>query len=430
MKLIEKKNNRTIINDVRTYLAIKYGIDLIDYKQYGYFGKKWWDGSDKLFNHNIFGLAKMEYYNLNNYKTIHSKDQDLLVYNSGSRKYALKEGDYILFGNNKKTLSFNKKTKLSYKQWLAQTNLPRVEVDLIFPISKLKQTQNSFVEYMLLVGDKGNSTNYKGTIKDSLLIFKKVALLNTQQNIIKLKEFKSDLKFDVESNCESFQLKVETPPNTTNYSIKILNDKGDHVLSSVNSKETYKIKNEGAAYFNIYISYNGKIVNHRVDTPYSVLNPKELNNHYTLFDQESVTIQLKDVADCTYQWFFNNQEIGTGNRITLNKEGNYSVKITQGEDCTLTKTFTVSNDFYDGGWRLYPNPAYANEDINVMFQLSEPTDVKIAIYNNSGKLVKTAEVGKVQSQTYNLGALSLASGAYIVVAYFNEIPHIKKIIIK
>ena len=427
--LIEKTGQTAVVNDIRTYLSIKYGIDLIDYKQYGYSDKKWWDGSNKSFNYHIFGIAKMDYFNLNNYKSTHSKDQDLFVFNSGSADNIFKEGDYVLFGNNKRSMTFDKRTKLSKKQWLAQTNKEKALVDLAFPIKKLNQDPDSFTEYELIVGNKGLKTVYTGEVKDSLLIFKQVIFTNAENQVVKLKEYKRDLKFEVITDCDRFQLKVEAPSNIANYSVNIYNDKNVKVLSSVNLKELYTIENNSSTYFDVNLTYNNKKVTKRIDTGLASLTPKGLNKHYTLYDGE-VTIKLRESENLKYQWFKNDKEIGHGNQITLNAEGNYSLKVFNGKDCSQTQFFSVGNDFNDGGWRIYPNPALASEDVNIMFQLPEASDVKIAIYTNEGKLVKSVVIGTVENETYSLGALKLSSGVYIVVAYINQTPQIKKIIIK
>lgn len=427
--LIEKGSQAVSVNDIRTYLSIKYGIDLIDYKQYGHKGKKWWDGANKAFNHNIFGIARLDFYNLNNAKSTHSKDNDLIVYNSGGTRGAFQNGEYVLFGTNKKSLTFDKRTKLSNKQWLVQTNKENAVVDIVFSLAKLNQDPESFNQYELIVGDKGKSVSYAGKIKDTLLVFQKVEFKKDDNQIIRLKENKTDLKFETVTLCDRFELKVKAPSNISNYSVKIYDDKNKNVLSSSNVKEVYSIKNSSSAYFDIYLSYNNKKVTKRIDTGMAAIIPKGLNKHYTLYDG-AVTIKLKETEGVKYQWFKNDQEIGQGSRFTLDTEGNYSLKVSKGEDCYQTQAFTVRNDFNDGGWRVYPNPADANENINIMFQLPEASDVQVSIYSNDGRLVKNIAIGTVQNQTYDMGSLALPSGVYMLVAYINHIPQIKKIIIK
>jgi len=427
--LIEKNGQPIKVNDIRTYLSIKYGIDLIDSKQYGYSGKEWWDGKSKLYNHNVFGIARMDQFNLNNFKSIHSKDQDLIVFKSQTVGGMLNEGEYVLVGNNKKELSFDKKSKLSRKEWLVQTNKTETLVDLAFPLKKLNQSPDSFTNYELIVGEGSTKTVYSSEVADSLLIFRKVAFSSAENSIVRLKEHKSDLKFEVVNTCNQFQLKVKAPSNISNYSVKIFDDKNNNVLSSVDVKEVYTVNNSSSAYFDINLTYNNKKLTKRISTDRAVLTPVGLNKHYVLND-ESVNIKIQNAEGVNYQWFKNDQQIGSGNQITLNEEGNYSLKVSTGEDCSQTQTFTVRNNINDGGWRLYPNPAASDEQVNVSFQLPKASDVHVAIYSNEGKLLKTMEIGTVQNQTYSLGALKLSSGVYIVVAYINQIPQIKKIIIK
>ena len=427
--LIEKNGQPIKTNDIRTYLSIKYGIDLIDSKQYGYSGKEWWDAKSKSHNYNIFGIARMDQFNLNNFKSIHSKDQDLIVFKSQTVGGMLQEGEYLLAGNNRKELTFDKKSKISRKEWIFQTNRRETLVDLAFPLKKLNQSPDSFTDYELIVGEGSTKAVYSSEIADSLLIFRKVAFSNAENSIVRLKENKNDLKFEVVTACNEFQLKVKAPSNISNYSVKIYDDKNHNVLSSVNVNEVYTVKNSSSAYFDISLTYNNKKVTKRVDTGIAVLIPKGINKHYELKDG-TVTVKIQNPQKVKYQWFDNEREIGQGNHITLNKEGSYSLKVSNGEDCSQTQTFTVRNNMNDGGWRVYPNPAAPDEKVNIMFQLPKASDVQVAIYSNQGKLLKTMEIGTVQNETYDLGALKLSSGVYIVVVYIDEIPQIKKIIIK
>ena len=417
-------------NEIRTYLSLKYGIDLIDYKQYTYNDKELWDGGKKAFNHHIFGLASMRRFNLYPSQSMHSKDGDLILSLSKEQRKPMDEGSYVLAGSNGKSLTFDRKSKLSRKEWLVQTNKEQVTVNLSIPLSKLGAPDNSFNDYELLVGtDSKNALKYTGVPKDTLLVFSNVVFSKGNNNIIRLKEHPSNIKFEEENNCGQFRLKIKAPSVLSNYSVTIHDDKKDEVLASLNINETYTINNSTSTYFDVTVAYNGKKVVKRFETPLTELNPTEVEKFYTLENGE-VTISLKNTGNLNYHWFSNNNEIAQGNEVTLRAEGTYSVKIANDTGCSITQAFSVGADFNDEGWRVYPNPAAANEDINVLFNLAEKSEVNIALYDNGGRLVKTVNMGTVQNETVNLGKLPLSSGVYIVVAYINELPQIKKIIIK
>ena len=98
--------------------------------------------------------------------------------------------------------------------------------------------------------------------------------------------------------------------------------------------------------------------------------------------------------------------------------------------CSITQNFNVGADIGNEQWHVFPNPARSTDPVQVAFQLEEKSSVSIALYQNNGQLIRTFPVGTIDKETVNLGALNLSSGVYVLVAYINEIPQIRKIIIK
>src|SRR5690554_2861527 len=171
--LIDKNKSSRVVNEIRTYLGLKYGIDLIDYKQYMYNGEELWNGSDKSYNNRIFGVARLSYFGLEPDKSIHSKDKDLIVSVSNKQKKIFDDGAYVLFGNNNKPFVFDGKTKRNRKEWQVQTNKEGIRIDIAFPLSKLGSSDDSFNEYELLVSAHGETLkSYTGRARDTLLVFR------------------------------------------------------------------------------------------------------------------------------------------------------------------------------------------------------------------------------------------------------------------
>jgi len=417
------------VNEIRTYLSIKYGVDLIDSEQYRYKGSEWWKGINKRFTYNIFGVARLDGFGLNNHISTHSKDKDLIVTRGLSTDKSFDEGDYILFGSNKQPLTFDRRTKMSKKQWLVKTNRVNTVVDLAVPTTVLNQNTNFLYEYELIVTGENKVQTYYGKLKDSLLVFNDIPFTVNENRIISLKEHKSNLKFQIENNCNTFRLGIVTPNIPRDFSMKITDDKGKLVYNTLDPDDVYEIRDTNSSFFDIYLSYDNKIVSKRVKTELFNLKPQGLNKQYTLFNGPQ-KIHLKNDKNLIIRWFENGQLIGNGNEVIIEKEGNYHVEISNLSGCTVKESFIVSNDFNDQGWRVYPNPALATEEVFVRFQLLDESEVELALYANDGKLVKSFSVGKIQNETIGLGTLNLSSGVYIIVAYIDTIPEIKKIIIK
>lgn len=428
--LIDSKTSTRTVNEIRTYLGLKYGIDLIDYKQYTYNDKELWDGSDKTYNNRIFGVARLSYFNLAPDKSVHSKDKDLIVSVSKRQKRIFDDGAYVLFGNNNKPFVFDHKTKRNRKEWQVQTNKEEIRVDIAFPLSKLGSLEDSFNEYELLVSNGAKHIkSYVGSARDTLLVFRNVPFSNQNNSIIRLKEYRSDFKLDVDKDCDRIRLNIENPKGIEGYRITVADDKGKNIVSETSSKKTYTIPNNTSSYFDVIVEYNHKKVSKRIPTLSAVLKAEDLQSFYTLTDQ-TIELQLENPHHYTYNWFKGDEPIGTGNNIFISDEGSYGLTISNSSGCSITQNFNVGTETTNEQWQVFPNPARSTDPVQVAFHLKEKSSVNIALYQNDGQLIRTFPVGIIDKETVNLGALNLASGVYVVVAYINEIPQIRKIIIK
>lgn len=428
--LLDKNAAKPLVNEVRTYLSLKYGIDLIDHKQYTYNDKQLWDAGDKAYNSQIFGLATMGRFNLYPSKSIHSKDRDLIVSVSKEQSKQMDEGSYVLLGNNRKRFAFNSKTKFSEKQWLAQTNKQKVLVDISIPLSRVNHCENCFNEYELVVGDKGSDAlRYKATTKDSLLVFHDVAFYGNTSNVIRIKEYKSDIKLETESNCNEMQLKIDGPSKIDGFRLSVSDDQGKTILTEVVRKKSYNIQNSTSSYFDVNLEYNRKKVSKRIPGISGALQAEDLKKHYTL-SSETLEINLENPDKYIYEWYKGDVVIASGNQVTLTKEGMYSLNVSGGGDCTVVQNFSVAKAMQNEQWRVFPSPADISEEVQVAFELNQKAVVELAVYQNDGKLVKTVSLGTIQNETVSIGNFATASGVYMVVAYIDQIPQFKKIIIK
>lgn len=426
--LINDKLSLSKANEIRTYLSLKYGVDLIDSKQYGYNDELWWKDMDKSISYNIFGMARIDYFGLNNSKSIHSKDQDLMISKVFAPDNGFKNGEYILFGNNKKNLTFDQRSKLSNKQWLVTTNKERVILDVSVPLNRLNHSDNNFKEYQLILsGNKEQS--YEGEVQDSVVLFKQVVFTKEENKKMRLKEYSSDLKFETEKSCLKFQIKISAIGVPTNYDLTIINDEGERVFKSEKIDEAFITENSTSAYYDVQVTYNSKKLTKRFYTDIYELELQGLKKHYNLING-SVDINLQPSPNQLVKWFNEEREIGAGGTITITDDGYYRVEISNEEGCKVEERFYVSNNHLIDDWRVYPNPAKATDEVFVSFSLNSEADIALALYGDNGSLIKTFSVGKVQSKTITLGQLNLSSGVYILVAYINDLPQIQKIIIK
>lgn len=414
------------VNEIRTYLSLKYGIDLIDPKQYEYNKQKLWDSSDKKYGNHIFGIAKLSSFSLVPNNTVHSKDQDLHISINNENKKKLQDGSFILFGHNNKSLTFNKSTKQSNKSWQVQTNIGYVKLDISVPLSKL---QNVNASYKLVVGGETDFRTYSGSVKDSLYVFKNVSFSKETPAFLRLSEAVSDIDLDITNTCERFMVKVKPKVTPKSYSITIKNDKGVQVYNSQTVSSVFSVTDVSSRYYDIRINYDGRVLDKKVSTYGSSLTIPSLKQTYKL-DGGSVDIVLSGFKTEKVEWFKGAVKVGVGNSVRLESAGTYSVKITGEGDCNHQQQFSVIPSYASEQWSAFPNPLEVTEELNISFNLEKTKMVEAVLYNIDGKLVKQFKLGEIQNKTVSLGRISGAAGTYMLVVYIDNIPQIQKIILK
>lgn len=414
------------VNEIRTYLSLKYGIDLIDPKQYEYNKQKLWDSSDKKYGSHIFGIAKLSAFSLVPNNTVHSKDQDLHISINNENKKKLQDGSFILFGHNNKSLTFNKSTKQSNKSWQVQTNIGYVKLDVSVPLSKL---QNVNASYKLVVGAETDFRTYSGSVRDSLYVFKNVSFSKETPAFLRLSETVSDIDLDITNTCEKFMVQVKPKVTPKSFSITIKNDKGSQVYSSKTVSSAFSVTEVSSRYYDIRINYDGRVLDKRVTTYSSSLNTPSLKPTYK-FDGGSVDIVLSGFKTEQIEWYKGAVKVGAGNSIKLESAGTYSVKVIGEGDCNHQQQFSVIPSYATEQWSAYPNPLEATEELNVYFNLEKVKTVEAIIYTIDGKLVKQFKLGEIQNKTVSLGSIEGAAGTYMLVVYIDNVPQIQKIILK
>lgn len=419
-------NSNFSVNEIRTYLSLKYGIDLIDPKQYEYNKQKLWDSSDKRYGHHIFGIAKLNSFSLGPNETVHSKDQDLHILINSENKKKLKDGSFLLFGHNNKSFSFNKASKQNNKIWLAQTNMDYVKVDLAFPASKF---QNVNAQYQLVVGNDENARTYNGTMRGSLYVFRNVSFSKDTPAVLKLSETTSSIELDVTNTCNNFIVKLKPGSAARSFFIKIKDDKSNVVHSSKSVSSVFSVVDVSSQYYDIQINYDGQVLERRIFSYQNNLNASGLKKSYRL-EGGTVQITLPASNEKQFEWYKGQAKIGSGNSIELDSAGNYSMKVTGEGGCSSEQKFTVQLSEAYGQWSAYPNPLELNEDLNVSFNLESKKTVDLVIYTIDGKLVKKVSLGEIQNKTVSLGPIAGSSGTYMLVAYIDNVPQIQKIILK
>lgn len=420
--LLDNNLSSERVNEIRTYLSIKYGIDLINSNQYIYKKQKLWNRVKN--NDNIFGIGKFSYFNLIQKQSIHSKDKDFQIKFSNDVDFKnVKDGDFVLVGNNSKALSFIKDH--CSKKWTIQSNI-NTNIDILINSSLISDIDSNF-SYFIEV----NGKRYEPILIENNLVFADV-LVNQQTLDVELRRENYEFDFLVNSDCESFIL--EFKKNILLSELKIIDDKGvlRHDNLDLNKIQVEINQNK---YFDILYNFKDRPYKRRFYTNIEFFPKSPVNLNYSL-EQGPFEIIPKIDYDkkFIYSWFFNDNKIFEGGKLLVKEPGNYKLVITDSSGCSKNYKFYVSenkvnssNDF-DESWKIYPNPSFVNTPIFNKFNFTNARNVELKIFSLEGKLIKSLPKQQVFNEDVVFSLPS--SGTYMVVAYIDEEIQIKKLIVE
>lgn len=422
--VFDKYLSRLKINEIRTYLAIKYGLDLSNTDQYVYGEENIWEKSED-YDHAIFGIGYLDTYNLLQKQSVHSKDGDLKVSYATRRSNKVKRGDYVLFGNNDKPFSFNT-DDYNNKQWLCRSNMDEVYIDLYVPQEKMSSVELD--RFLVELHFQGKKQSYAGVVEKEHIVFRNVRLTKGDY-ILKLKGEKTALNFDYKLSCDTTNI-IFSSDYEGQFNLQVTDDKGAQVINTNSFEKRFELDNNSSAYFDVRVASARGDISRRIYTLSKALADKELKETYTLNDTGQLLIQASTLnvsEDVERKWMKDGEVIAQGNYVQINKPGRYSLVSTMG-DCSVNQSFAVfgSNDFQQ--WTVYPNPGKESEPVSISFDLEKDQDIKVDVYHVDGKKVRSLFYEDVHADTYEIGFLS--KGQYIIVAYIDALPQIKKIVIK
>jgi hypothetical protein len=106
--------------------------------------------------------------------------------------------------------------------------------------------------------------------------------------------------------------------------------------------------------------------------------------------------------------------------INISPNTNYLFSLVQRNDSQTSKIgkeIKTENEVVQG-FSIYPNPIYKSQPFCIDFNLSEPSEVNIAVYDINGRLFKNKNLGKIKSFTYQETIQS--SGTFLIQVSIND----------
>lgn len=270
---------------IQTYLSLKYGISLINSANYvDANGRSIWDNNlNSMYNNNITGVGRSDYFNLNKLETINSVDKRIEISSND-----FNNNEYLMIGSTNDHSNFVRveNQELLDSSWLVQTNATSNLTTLRFNLGSTLKTTGT---YELLLNQNSSTFNtndvlkIKGKVDGNQLVFENV-MFDADGNgydtftIAHSTNSKEDAKPEMVINT-----KVNAYPNPaninetvnvtynfnkpTNLNIHIFTVDGKlidkHEINNVNN-HVFETKFTSAGVYLIVSTYNGDITTNRI----------------------------------------------------------------------------------------------------------------------------------------------------------------------
>lgn len=233
-----------------------------------------------------------------------------------------------------------------------------------------------------------NQIKSKNALNDGLCI---EVLLNDKTN--KLNHFLDQSFIIWGDNNKAFNFKKDT-------------NKSENNLERVWKLKTYSNENSQLL---TKIVFDKKLINLQYDKQNFIwlaidsVGTKQINYNTSKF--------YKAIVDDENQIIFD--------AINISPNTNYLFSLVQRNDSQISKIdkeIKTENEVVQG-FSIYPNPIYKSQQFYIDFNLSEPSEVNIAVYDINGRLFKNKNLGKIKSFAYQETIQS--SGTFLIQVSIN-----------
>ncbi len=448
-------------NSIESYLSIKYGISLTtDKNYYSASRKKIWDATlNSEYNHSVTGIGRDDLLNLNQKQSGNSKKEGLYI---GINKMAVTnvanpafifDKTFMLWGDNKGTTTLKQSNsslamKTMKKVWEVQTtsedSASSIKTQICINTKELL-LDNDNEEPIWIATDTTASEKFNYTsatyqkaskVQNDTLYFDKMLFKNNTTSLFTLVKAPEFFVVSVASfsNCSPTnggKIAIKIVGGAAPYSICLKSDLFEK--SMVSNNTNVAINNLPIGNYEVVVS-SGKLVNKsNMKVDFLESNSITMSTQYNLNIDNEVSIApliSSSKATYAYEWFKKDTLISTENKITLKETGNYILVVTTDFGCKKEFPFIVSasQNTFEDKYVLSPNPAKSGTPFSIQFQLSKLSEVAVTISDLNGKIIRSKNLGPIQ--TYEYKDSLLTSGTYLITVVQNGISQTTKLIIQ
>ncbi len=448
-------------NSIESYLSIKYGISLSPDKNYYSSSKKIiWDAkANSEYNHNVTGIGRDDLLNLNQKQSGNNKKVGVYIgvnklkFTNVTNPALISDNTFMLWGDNNGTTTLkpsnsSQNIRTMNKVWKVQTTSKESSSSLKSQIginTKELLLENKTEEPIWIAIDTTGSEKFNYTAatyhkisksQNDTLYFDKIQFKNNGASLftlVKAPEFfvTSDVSFSSCNPTNSGKIAIKIVGCTAPYSIRLKSNLFER--STVSNNDIVEIDNLPLGNFEVEVSSGTLVSKSNVIIDFIESNSISMSTQYYLnADNEVIIAPLVSAskATYTYEWYKNNTLFSTEKSVSLNDTGNYKLVVTTDFGCKKEFLFKVSasQNTFEDKYVLSPNPAKSGAPFSIQFQLSEMSDVAVTISDLNGKIIRSKNLGLIQSFEYKDSLLT--SGTYLITVIKNGISQATKIIIQ
>lgn len=461
---------------IETYLSLKYGISLIGIVDYvNYDGFKIWDSkANEFYNTRVTGIGKDEAFGLTQKQSGNAQKDGLFIgfgnieSSNELNDYKVNDQTFLMWGDNTASLKFLKdKENLSPLQkmsriWKMQNTSSSTNHDDFTQVLIDKETfsivedslslpsKKGSKELVWLVIDRNCATDFdyhnadyylSKDRNDGKLVFDQV-YWDTDRSGSDTFTFVKGPDFFVDYLSKEAECDADSKGEVK---LKIIGGKAPYTIAykSDNSK-TFTISDNALLLSEMEANrYEFSVTDsmHRLQRDTLVVNnlkgiSVQLDKQYTLDVNNSVLVTpLVDnpaKEKLQFQWKLEGVTQSTEEAYRATEEGNYSLHISNQLGCQTelkfiveSKTKPISNT---EDWSIFPNPSPINDEFSIQFNLKTTSEVSVAFFDISNRLIKTKNLGLIKDEIYK-DSLS-STGTFLVVMTINGQSTSTKLIIQ
>lgn len=432
-------DDRKIRNKIQTYLAVKYGITLAQKENYvASDERKVWDEElDSKYNHRIIGIARDDFFSLEQTASFSHIDTSFIVAKSKSQVAdPMPNLAYVMVGDNDGEKKFDAQTGLYKRRWLVQNKGDSdVYLDLHWSIKPERE-----VEYYL---HSRSDVVFRNEQQDSLRLSFKDILIKRGQNYYFTIEQKKPFEFKIFEDDKSLNKKYYLGVNDVGkapFYITATDSDTQQEYYFVSQESTYPLEQLPPATYHFTVVDAG---NHQAKLQHISLNAPDsslvtLANHWLLENNKPLEItpnattpNLKN--DLTFEWYYQDKLISNSAKLTLNYPGSFTLQVSDKYGKKEHFGFTVSDKpkqdkRIESQWVVSPNPVERGEEFTVTYDFDSPKKVDFYIYTLDGKFILRKELGVVEKASF----VYTLQGAttYLIIPIINSKASIQKLIVK